>query len=312
LRGAGPSATVIAAPSTVTTFGLNLLNGLPIAALVLVGHGAHVSISGLEVRGPLPCAPVNGVLVIHGATLNLSDARVDDIEPATPDCGVPPSGRAVVYGLPPFIVVDGQHGSNAFGRVSNVVVDDYLTEGLTATGAFTGVPTYVTFADNVVNPGSPPIAADQFGINIRYGATATIAGNTVTGAVCTFGVCGADPILEAQSGGILVASAAPGTTIAANHVTNADIGVYQLSSPGCCRISDNVLSDNRYFGIVIQDGNGSTDSNTITGGQTGIGVVADAVDTTGVLRGDIITGTSLAPVRELQCCGFTATAIVSP
>jgi hypothetical protein len=211
LRGAGPSATVIAAPSTVTTVGLNLLNGLPIAALVLVGHGANVSVSGLEVRGPLPCAPVNGVLVIHGATLNLSDARIDDIEPATPDCGVPTSGHAVVYGLPPFIVVDGQHGSNAFGRLSNVVVDgqhgsnafgrlsnvvvdDYLTEGLTATGGFTGVPTHVTFADNVVNPGTPPIAADQFAINIRFAATATITGNTVTGAVCTFDVCGADPI----------------------------------------------------------------------------------------------------------------------
>ncbi|MFD4506690.1 hypothetical protein [Streptomyces sp. NPDC058457] len=44
----------------------------------------------------------------------------------------------------------------------------------------------------------------------------------------------------------------------------------------------------------------------------GIGVIADAVDTTGTLRGDRIRRTSVAPVREIQCCGFTATAVVKP
>jgi hypothetical protein len=62
---------------------------------------------------------------------------------------------------------------------------------------------------------------------------------------------------------------------------------------------------------VIQDGDATTSSNTIRGGQVGIGVVADFVDTTGVLRGDRITGPTVAPVREIECCGFTATAIVT-
>ena len=65
-----------------------------------------------------------------------------------------------------------------------------------------------------------------------------------------------------------------------------------------------------YIHPVIQDGNGETLGNTISGGQVGIGVVADAVDTVGVLRGDSITGTTVAYVREIDCCGFTATAIV--
>jgi len=71
-----------------------------------------------------------------------------------------------------------------------------------------------------------------------------------------------------------------------------------------------MLTDNRFFGVVIQDGDGTTSDNRISGGQVGIGVVADFVDTVGVLRGDHITGTTVAPVREIQCCGFTATAIV--
>jgi hypothetical protein len=53
-----------------------------------------------------------------------------------------------------------------------------------------------------------------------------------------------------------------------------------------------------------------TSKNDIRGGQIGIAVVADAVDTTGLLIGDKISGTSVAPVREFSCCGFTATAIV--
>lgn len=52
-----------------------------------------------------------------------------------------------------------------------------------------------------------------------------------------------------------------------------------------------------------------TDTNTITGGQIGIGVVADAADTTGRLRGDDTAGTSDAPVGAIERCEYTAMAI---
>jgi parallel beta-helix repeat protein len=253
-----------------------------------------------------------GVIATESATLNISDARVSDMMPAGAGCAQPSSSRAVVYGLPPFIEVAGEHGGNAFGRVSHVTVDGYLSEGLTATGGFGGVPTDVTFTENLVRPEAPAIATDQFAINIRFGAIARVTGNTVTGALCTVDGCGADPILEFQSGGVLAGGASAGTAIAGNRVSNADIGIYQLASPDCCQIADNTLSDNRFFGIVIQDGDGATDSNAISGGQIGIGVVADAMDTTGRLRDNHISGTSVAPARELDCCGFTATAIVTP
>ena len=38
--------------------------------------------------------------------------------------------------------------------------------------------------------------------------------------------------------------------------------------------------------------------------------VADFIDTTATLTGDRITGTTVAPVKEIDCCGVTATAIV--
>jgi hypothetical protein len=42
----------------------------------------------------------------------------------------------------------------------------------------------------------------------------------------------------------------------------------------------------------------------------GVGVVAAAENTVGVLRGDEIRDTSVARVKEIECCGFKATAIV--
>lgn len=311
LQGSGVTSTVIKAPSNLTPFGLHLLSQRPVAAVVRVGHAAHVRISGLGVTGPLPCGLVTGVLATQGATLDLAYAQLTDMMPAATDCPQPPSNRAVAFGLPPFIVIDGAHGTNAFGRVSHVNVNGYLTEGLTATGRYNATPTDVTFADNVVRPGDPLIPTEQFAINVVFGAVARVTGNTVVGAACTLAGCGSDPLLAFQSAGVFAAGAGQPTVIVDNHVSNTDIGIYQLQSPLCCRIASNVLIDNRFFGIVIQDGDGTTNDNTIRGGEIGIGVAADASDTTAWLRGDRISSTTVSPVRELECCGFTATAIRS-
>jgi parallel beta-helix repeat protein len=129
----------------------------------------------------------------------------------------------------------------------------------------------------------------------------------VWGNACTLPSCGQDLTSQVQSAGILTLAAAD---IAENHVSNNDVGIYQLLSPNCCSIRENTVENNRFFGIIIQDGDGATAQNTITGGEVGIGVVADSQDTVGVLRGDRIRQTSVAPVKEIACCGLTATAIV--
>lgn len=311
IRGAGAGATIIKAPDTLVPFGTNVRNGRPVVAVVRVGRAAHVHMSDVTVSGPLPCALVTGVITIQGATLDLTDAVVRDILPAAARCAEPATGRAIGFGLAPNIEVDGVLGGNGFGRVSHVEVDGFQTLGLTANGTSNGVATNVTFTDNIVRPGSPVIATEQFAIDLEFGAVARVDSNTVTGAACTFDGCGNDPLTQFQSGGIIAAGAGASTVISGNHVSGADIGIYQLFSPDCCRIADNVVVDNRFFGIVIQDGNGATESNTILGGQVGIAVVADSVDTTALLRGDRIRSASVAAVREIDCCGYTATAVVS-
>ena len=312
LRGFGVGTTIIKAPATLTPYGVELPTGRSVAAIVRVGHGAHVRMSGLTVSGPIPCGvEVTGIQALQAATLELADGRVTGIQADAATCApADAAGRAIVYGTPPHVVVDGEHGTTAFGHISHVTVDHYQHAAVSITGPSDGPPSRVTVTHDVIT-GGWEIPSDQFGIEIDDGAIARVTDSTIDANVCGGRGCGSDPINDVQGTGILVLGARAGTWIAGNHLTGNDVGVYQLFSPDCCALSDNTLRDNRYFGIVIQDGDGTTSGNTITGGQTGIGIVADAVDTIGVLRGDHISGTSVAPVREVECCGFNASAIVN-
>lgn len=311
LRGAGVGATIIKAPPALTPYGVHLPTGRSLTAIVRIWHGAHVRMTGFTITGPIPCGvEVSGINAFQAATLELSDSRVTGMQPDAVSCAAQDAaGRGVVFGLPPHIEVDGQRGSTAYGRVTNVVVDRYQRVGLVATGPLGVAPSRVTFANNVLTGGAQ-IPAAQFGIDIAFGAVAQMTGNTSRGNVCTVPGCGPDPINQIQSAGLVVRVAPAGSSISGNHAADNDIGIYQLASPSCCTITENTLDNNRYFGIVIQDGDGATSQNKISGGQAGIGVVAGAANTVGVLRGDHIAGTTVAPVREIQCCGFSATAIV--
>jgi parallel beta-helix repeat protein len=311
LRGAGVGATVIRSPAALTPYAVRVSDGEPFYAIVRVVHGAHVRMSGLTVSGPDPCGIVSGVAVLQAANLELTDARVSNLVPATTTCAQADS-YGVQFGIYDQAIIDGQRGTSASGRVTGVAVDRFLDGGLIAVAPyppFGATTTNVTFADNVITPGVVQYPAAQYGIHVRLNATAQVTGNTVSGGACTIPGCGPDPISEIQAAGIVFDSGGGGT-VAGNNVSGSDIGVYDVFSPDCCKISGNTLTNNRYFGIAIQDGNGETRGNKISGGQVGIGVIADAVDTVGVLRGDSITGTTVEPVREIQCCGFTATAII--
>jgi len=123
--------------------------------------------------------------------------------------------------------------------------------------------------------------------------------------------CGPDPMSQGQSEAIFTNGAGAGTVISSNKAFNNDVGIYLFSSEGCCTTENNKLTNNRYFGLAIHDGNNIVSHNIISGGQVGIGVMGDSVDTIGNLDNNVISGTSLRPVQEISCCGFTAMAIIT-
>jgi len=313
IRGSGVGTTVVRAPESLTSYGVHLPDGRELTAVVRVGNGAHASISDLTVSGPIPCGiEVSGIHVLQSATLDLARARVTRIQADPTTCAPQDAaGRAIVFGTPEHIEVDGQRGTAAYGRLSDVEVDHYQHAGISIAGPATGPVSRMTVVHSVV-VGGWQIPSFQVGFWIDDGAQAVLRDNVVRDNVCGGPFCGPDPISEGQGIGVLVLPGRSGIQVVGNDLAGNDVGVYQAASPGCCLIAHNRFVDNRWFGVVIQDGDGSTEANSITGGQTGIGVVADAVDTVAYVRGDRIRGTSLAPVREIECCGYTATAVVRP
>ncbi len=305
--------SIVRSPASLTPFAVHLPDGRGLTAIVRVGGGAHVRMSGLTVTGPIPCGvEVTGVQVLEGATLSLTGSHITQIQ-ADPTSCTPQeaAGRAVVYGLPAHIVLHGQVGSPAYGVVAGVWIDHYQHAGISIAGPASGAISRVSVVGNVIL-GGWTIPSFQYGVDVEDGASAAIVGNGIIGNVCGGPPCGPDPINQAQGDGVVVLGVRGPVGISGNSLAGNDVGIYQVVAPGCCEISRNRLDQNRYFGIVIQDGDGHTDHNVVLGGRIGIGIVADFVDTTAVLEGDQITGTSVATVSQIDCCGAKATAIVRP
>ena len=165
--------------------------------------GAHVRMSGFTVAGPIPCGvEVTGVQVLEGATLSFSNSHVTGIQADPSSCAPQDAaGRAIVYGLPPHIVMHGEHGSPAFGRVTAVAVDHYQHAGISVAGPAAGATSKVSVDDSDI-VGGWTLPSFQYGIEISDGASADIIGNRISGNICGGPPCGPDPINQAQGIGV--------------------------------------------------------------------------------------------------------------
>jgi len=313
VEGAGVGATILQSPATLTPFAAFLSDEfpeVPLGAVVRVANGAKVRMFGFTVTGPVPCAVhAQGIVVVEGARLTLAEAHITPMlpEPEPSTCN---ASSGIRIGFPTAFRVGSQLGSTGHGKITDVIVDRYLGNGIGVGGPPGGAASTATISHSVILGGTSLVQSHE-GITIRQNAVARVTENIVAGNTCTTPFCGPDPITDFQSSGIVVTDVgASSVKILDNHIFANDIGIYQAASPHCCTISGNRVSHNRFFGIAIQDGDGRTSGNTITGGRVGIAVVAGTADTVGVLQGDRIRRASVAPVQALECCGFTATAIV--
>ena len=335
LEGSGAGSTIIQAPQTLVPFasgqcgtihtGNPIFDALvaqicaelgaiatPLVAIVQVANGAHVSMSGFTVAGPVamcdPSAPRHavqrgrGVSVVFGGTLELSESRVTRIRDNP--LGLCDTGTAILVGESILTFPPG--GLVGHATIKNVIVDDYQQTGI----AVKGNGSTATLSENLVT-GAGPIAKDQTGIEVVDGDVATVTGNTVSGNLCTRpDFCGPDFLNQGQSCGICAIFAGRGTVISENKVFNNDLGITVGESVDCCTVTENKLTNNPVAGLAFVDGSFTASENVIRGGGVGILVAALGVDTVAVLRDNRIKGTSGPPIQELSCCGSTATAIV--
>jgi len=198
-------------------------------------------------------------------------------------------------------------GSIGHAVIQNSLFFDYQSEGI----GVVGNGSTATISNNLIVGSGKLLLRQQDGILVTSLAAATITGNIIGGNLCDIpDFCGDNPSGQGQSSGVFANNASPGTVISGNYMAGNDVGLYVFRGSNCCVTASNSLKDNRFFGLIIQDGDNTASDNKISGGEVGIGVVADFVNVTGTLRHNTISKTTVQPVLTQSCCGVQATAII--
>jgi hypothetical protein len=119
--------------------------------------------------------------------------------------------------------------------------------------------------------------------------------------------CGPDFITQLQGFGIFVDSPAAGSVISYNDISNNDAGMGVFGNSECCKIDHNTLTNNRFFGILVGEGEHTISNTKISRGNIGVLAVAFSVDTIATLNRVFIVGI-ITPTQELSV-GATAEVV---
>jgi nitrous oxidase accessory protein NosD len=286
--GAGAQATTIQAPAVLAPRVIGAAPGR--ANIVEVYGGATVTMRGLGVSGPAgtSCFGLAGFSVQDGATLRLEAAAVRNC-----------TEIGMFVGFPSFLPFGPVVGHAV---VKGTEITGSRIAGIRAAGPGSAL---TVSASRVLLPYAPEVDG-QVGISVVDGAFGNVTGTTVSGAICDHPACGPDFLTQVQGTGLLALGAAAGSVISQNLVTNNDVGLVVGSTVDCCRLSQNTLRDNRYYGMAIVDGRQTISSTTVTGGLVGVASVSFEAPTTAILDQVVITGATI-PVQELSCCGLPST-----
>jgi hypothetical protein len=225
LTGAAAATTTVAAPSTLTTdsYGKKSI-------ITIDGVGVVVDLSNLTISGPGPtgCGSINyGIFVSGGATAYIHDNNIVSVrDSAFSGCQ---NGVAIEVGTT---------ATSGSAVIENNVVSDYQKNGISVAG--TGSSATIT-GNTVTGAGKTSVTA-QNGIQVAYGATATIDNNTVSG-----NYYGGD---SWTATGILIYNAGAGVRVENNNLTSSgdmasQIGIYVQGS------NDVALSGNRVANTVL-------------------------------------------------------------
>ena len=111
--------------------------------------------------------------------------------------------------------------------------------------------------------------------------------------------------------GIFLLDVNQDSIIAGNKVTNNDVGIAVAGNSGCCKIENNKLLDNLFFGVIVVDGEHTISNTKIFGGNVGVAAIAFSANTIATLDHVKIVGATI-PVQEFPSGGFTAEVVILP
>jgi parallel beta-helix repeat protein len=191
--------------------------------------------------------------------------------------------------------------------ITKTDITDYRVVGIQTGGENT---TIVISKSQVIAADAPEVVG-QIGIFGAIGPKVIIVDNKISGNICNNPECGPDFFTQVQGSGIFLVNINQDSIISGNKVTNNDLGIALAENSGCCKIENNKLSDNRFFGITIIDGKNTISNTKIFGGNFGVAAIAFSANTIATLDNVKIVGATI-PVQEFSSGGFTAEVVILP
>ncbi len=284
LKGVGDAKTIID-PSSLVANTYDYDSGLPAAAIILVEGPSGTPTSGvmgvtvenLQVNGVAGQSFFTGCgqnyigVDFQASSGTLSDANVTGIElpPALFGC----QDGLGVYAYNGYYSYAGSNNVPDTVTISHTLVNQYDKNGITCDDP---QETCQLTSDTVTGLGAIDTIA-QNGIQIAYGAEATLSSNHVSGngvytgpGGCSGDVQGNNENCTGNEGaGILLYDAASGTTVLSNTVSLCEFGIYSYddgnaangyAGPETITIDSNKVDSSLAYGIVAVGAPGGGDT----------------------------------------------------
>lgn len=172
---------------------------------VYFSPGDNGSVSGVTIAG----APNYYGILVNGASVDVTDSAVNDIGES------PHNGAQHGVGI--------AYRDGASGTISGNTVTNYQKNGIVVTGPTGSAPSTASVLDNTVTGDGQVDYIAQNGIQISYGSSATVTGNTISGNFYTpktYVACG------------LLYYEANGVRASRNHYSGNEINVCNFGQRG--------------------------------------------------------------------------------
>ena len=291
--GSGAKSTIIQAP--------DVLNPSPVipfpgrANIVDIFNEAIVTMKGFTIAGPSGniCEGLAGVSIQEDATLEIDSSAI-----------IGCLREGILVGLSEFIPIGPNVGHAV---ITNTDIIDYQVVGI----QIGGEDTTVVVSNSKVIAADALEGEDQIGIFVGIGPKVVIVDNKISGNICKNPECAPD-FTQVPHSGIFLLDVNQDSIIAGNKVTNNDVGIAVVQNSGCCKIENNKLSDNRFFGVAVVDGEHIISNTKIFGGEVGAAAIAITANTTATLDQVKIVGAE-TPVQAFSTGNLTAAVnVLSP
>jgi hypothetical protein len=268
INGAGTATVVMPATPANATSECDTKIGPEQRDEISICTPGTVTITNLNVEAEInleTCGGgLDGIFIGGGGTLKATTVSVNGA--STTNNGF----KGCQHGI--AIVAGTTHGGGEVGHMvlNGVTVTGYQKNGPTAVEAGS---TLIMNGSKVTGAGPSPYIA-QNGVEVAFGAKGTVSTSSVAGNECNVGSCGAT---GEQASGVLFFESAIGSKVSGSTVKENDLGAYYASGRSTVAakaeftLTGDVLTSNRFEGVLLEEGKALLSSDTINGsGRVGI------------------------------------------